>query len=75
MSKQARAVEGLIIVITGASSGIGEEAAKQLARQGATVCLVARREEELARVKREIDSAVDKGVGGGAAKGGEKEKT
>ncbi len=65
MSKQARAVEGLIIVITGASSGIGEEAAKQLARQGATVCLVARREEELARVKREIDSAVDKVAGKG----------
>ena len=62
MSKQARAVEGLIIVITGASSGIGEEAAKQLARQGATVCLVARREEELARVKREIDGAA-KGAG------------
>ena len=62
MSKQARAVEGLIIVITGASSGIGEEAAKQLARQGATVCLVARRVEELARVKREIDGAA-KGTG------------
>lgn len=69
MSKQARAVEGLIIVITGASSGIGEEAAKQLARQGATVCLVARREEELARVKREIDSAVDKGAGKGRGRG------
>lgn len=65
MSKQARAVEGLIIVITGASSGIGEEAAKQLARQGATVCLVARRAEELARVKREIDGAVDKVAGKG----------
>ncbi|WP_029919604.1 SDR family NAD(P)-dependent oxidoreductase [Nevskia soli] len=63
MSKQARAVEGLIIVITGASSGIGEEAAKQLARQGATVCLVARREEELARVKREIDGAGSKAAG------------
>ena len=60
MSKQARAVEGLIVVITGASSGIGEEAAKQLARQGAKVCLVARREEELARVKREIDCAAGK---------------
>ena len=60
MSKQARAVEGLIIVITGASSGIGEAAAKELARQGATVCLVARREEELARVKREIDGGTGK---------------
>lgn len=38
------------IVITGASSGIGEEAARQLARAGARVCLVARRAEELQRV-------------------------
>ena len=59
MSKQARSVDGLIVVITGASSGIGEEAAKQLAREGAVVCLVARREDELNRVKREI--ARDKG--------------
>jgi len=67
MSKQARSVEGLTIVITGASSGIGEAAARQLARQGATVCLVARREEELARIKREIGSA---GIeGGGKARG------
>jgi short-subunit dehydrogenase len=67
MSKQARSVEGLTIVITGASSGIGEAAARQLARQGATVCLVARREEELVRIKREIGAA---GIeGGGKARG------
>ena len=67
MSKQVRSVEGLTIVITGASSGIGEAAARQLARQGATVCLVARREEELARIKREIGAA---GIeGGGKARG------
>jgi short-subunit dehydrogenase len=49
-------IAGKIIVITGASSGIGERAAKQLAREGATVCLVARREEELQRVKDEIEA-------------------
>jgi len=45
------------IVITGASSGIGECAAKQLARRGARVCLIARRAEELDRVRDEIKSA------------------
>jgi short-subunit dehydrogenase len=47
-------VEQRVIVITGASSGIGEEAARQLARKGHLVCLVARRHEELARVHEKI---------------------
>lgn len=42
------------IVLTGGSSGIGEEAAKQLAAQGARVCLVARRQAQLERVQEEI---------------------
>jgi short-subunit dehydrogenase len=45
------------IVITGASSGIGEAAARLLARRGARVCLVARRAEELKRVCAEIRKA------------------
>jgi len=40
-----------VIVITGASSGIGEQAALQLAQRGAQLCLVARRREELERVQ------------------------
>ena len=51
-------IAGQTIVITGASSGIGEEAARQLARAGARVCLVARRAEELQRV---CDSIVAEG--------------
>ena len=42
------------IVITGASSGIGAEAAKQLAALGAYVILVARREEELKALQAHI---------------------
>lgn len=47
-------IAGKTIVLTGSSSGIGEAAAKQLARKGARVCLIARREDELARVQGEI---------------------
>jgi short-subunit dehydrogenase len=45
---------GLHAVVTGASSGIGEHLAKRLAREGAEVALVARREAELKRVAEEI---------------------
>lgn len=45
------------IVITGASSGIGAESARQLAAKGAHVLLVARREPDLATVQAEIRQA------------------
>ncbi|MBK9383874.1 MAG: SDR family NAD(P)-dependent oxidoreductase [Planctomycetes bacterium] len=44
-------------LVIGASSGIGEELAVQLARQGARVAVVARRAEELERVARRIREA------------------
>jgi len=47
-------LQGRTIVITGASSGIGAEAARQLAALGATVCLVARRAAELREVSERI---------------------
>lgn len=45
-------LKGLVVWITGASSGIGEELAYQLARCGSRLILSARREDELNRVKR-----------------------
>lgn len=47
-------VENKVIIITGASSGIGEETAKLLAANGAKVVLSARREDRLRKLADEI---------------------
>ncbi|AEI42925.1 SDR family oxidoreductase [Paenibacillus mucilaginosus] len=48
-------IESKVVIITGASSGIGKATAKLLAKKGAKVVLAARREERLQEVVREIE--------------------
>lgn len=54
-------LNGKIILVTGASGGIGEASSREAARRGAVVILAARRETELERVAADLRS-----VGGGA---------
>ena len=51
------AIEGKVVVITGASSGIGRALAGRVGEAGATVVLVARSEEKLQETKAEIEEA------------------
>lgn len=46
-----------VAVVTGASSGIGSQLARELGRRGAAVALVARRRERLEQLEREISGA------------------
>jgi short-subunit dehydrogenase len=48
-------VRGRTVMVTGASSGIGKSASLRIGQAGGTVLLVARREEELNEVKREVE--------------------
>jgi len=46
--------ENKVVVITGASSGIGEAAAEKFAKKGANIVLVARRKEKLEQVEKNL---------------------
>ncbi len=52
-----RSIAGLRVLLTGASSGIGRELAIQLAAQGARVLALARRQDRLEKLAREINRA------------------
>ncbi|WP_369990921.1 SDR family oxidoreductase [Pseudomonas xanthosomatis] len=52
----SKGIEGKVVVITGASSGLGESTARHLARLGAAVVLGARREERLNAIVEEIQA-------------------
>ena len=55
-------VSGKTILITGASSGIGEATALKLGEAGATVLLVARTKEKLDEVAEQVDAAGGRGL-------------
>ncbi len=52
-----RAAAGKVVLVTGASSGVGKATARRLAKAGATVLLVARRVELLDALRDEIEAA------------------
>lgn len=53
----AEQLDGTVAMVTGASSGIGRAAARQLAAQGAAVALVARRKNRLTELADEISAS------------------
>src|SRR5260370_31279727 len=62
MSRTDKFFRDKVVLITGASSGIGEELARQLGRAGARLTLAARRTELLQALVQEIAAAAPGGA-------------
>ncbi|MES1931231.1 short chain dehydrogenase [Salinisphaera shabanensis T35B1] len=62
--KLLKRMQGKVVVITGASSGIGFMTAKKLARAGATICMIARTPSKLEETRAIVDKM---GLGRAAA--------
>ena len=56
-------IEGKVVVITGASSGIGESTARLLAGRGAKVAIAARRKDRIDRIAEDITSKGGSAIG------------
>ena len=56
-------LDGQIVIVTGASAGIGEATARRLARDGATVVITARRQDRLDVLQKEIERGGGKALG------------
>ena len=63
MTMGATNIDGKVVAITGASSGIGERTAKLLAQGGAKVVLGGRRRDRIDALAREISASGGKAVG------------
>jgi NAD(P)-dependent dehydrogenase (short-subunit alcohol dehydrogenase family) len=59
--RETRAIDfaGRVVVITGGSRGLGLVLARQLAAQGARLCLLARHEDDLVRAREQLDAAAE----------------
>jgi len=53
-------IQNKVVIITGASSGLGEATAKRLGKNGAKLMLAARREDRLQKLVAEISNSLSR---------------